>query len=163
MLFAIDQFEEIVRNFFVIMIGKDPIADLRLAPDKWTLKEMVGHLLDSASNNHQRFVRLQLTDLLTFPAYQAEEWRAVGKVQGLEYRFLVNLWKDYNSLLLHIVSQISPDSLDHCWESPTGPIRLADLVIDYYAHLQRHEDLFRERVAEIAAQNASSKEELKTR
>ena len=153
MSFDIAHYEEALRNFFILMTGKDALANVRLASDHWTLKEMVGHLVDSASNNHQRFIRLQLAENLIFPGYQAEEWRSVGKVQGLEYRFLVNLWMDYNSLILHVVSQIPADCLEHRWESPEGPVGLADLVIDYYAHLQRHEDLFRERVAEITMHN----------
>ena len=46
-------------------------ADVKLGPDKWTLKEMVAHLIDSASNNHQRFVRLQIGHEISFPGYEA--------------------------------------------------------------------------------------------
>ncbi len=40
--------------------------------NSWAIKEIVGHLIDSASNNHQRFIRLQYTRELTFPDYPFE-------------------------------------------------------------------------------------------
>ncbi|MEF2229290.1 MAG: DinB family protein [Pseudodesulfovibrio sp.] len=49
-------------------------AHVRIAPDAWTLAEIVGHLIDSAGNNHQRFVRLRFGDLAGFPAYDTEPW-----------------------------------------------------------------------------------------
>ena len=49
-----------IESFEILMTRNADLADIRLAPDKWTLKEMIAHLIDSASNNHQRFVRLQL-------------------------------------------------------------------------------------------------------
>jgi len=52
----------------------DEITKIKLAEDKWSLREIMGHLIDSASNNHQRFVRLQFGDMLDFPAYDGEEW-----------------------------------------------------------------------------------------
>lgn len=55
------------------------MTNINLAEDKWSLKEIIGHLIDSASNNHQRFERLQFDDLLVFPVYIAEEWIKVQK------------------------------------------------------------------------------------
>jgi hypothetical protein len=58
-----------IDSFGTLMLESEPLADIRLAPDKWTLKEMVGHLVDSAANNHQRFIRLQFEAVLVFPKY----------------------------------------------------------------------------------------------
>src|SRR5687768_6240387 len=44
------------------------------ASDKWSIKEVLGHLIDSAANNHQRFVRAQFTDDPVFPGYEQEKW-----------------------------------------------------------------------------------------
>jgi hypothetical protein len=43
-------------------------------PDKWSLKQIIGHLIDSASNNHQCFVRFCLVPELVFPKYDNEAW-----------------------------------------------------------------------------------------
>ncbi len=50
-----------------------------LSPGKWSASEVIGHLIDSAANNHQRFVRAQFRDELVFPGYEQEEW---VRVQG---------------------------------------------------------------------------------
>jgi len=50
--------------------------------DKWSPKEIIGHLIDSASNNHQRFVRAQFTDELIFAGYEQEGWVRVQDYQG---------------------------------------------------------------------------------
>jgi hypothetical protein len=45
-----------------------------LAPGKWSIQQVVGHLIDSANNNLQRLIRLQLTAQLDFPGYQQDDW-----------------------------------------------------------------------------------------
>lgn len=67
-------YKEVVENFHVFLssINSD-ISNIKISEDKWSLREIIGHLIDSASNNHQRFVRLQYSDLLDFPAYEAEQ------------------------------------------------------------------------------------------
>ena len=59
------------------------IIAARPDPGEWSIKEIFGHLIDSASNNHQRFVRLQITDNLSFPDYSRDNgtWIAVQKYQ----------------------------------------------------------------------------------
>jgi hypothetical protein len=44
-----------------------------LSKGKWSAREVIGHLIDSAANNHQRFVRAQFRDDLVFPGYEQEE------------------------------------------------------------------------------------------
>ena len=52
----------------------DAEAEARPAPGKWSKKETLGHLIDSASNNHQRFVRMQLEPQISLPSYKQELW-----------------------------------------------------------------------------------------
>src|SRR5207244_1061201 len=59
----------------------DAHASLRPAPGKWSKKEILGHLVDSAANNHQRFVRLQLTSRVDLPGYDGDEWVRVQRYQ----------------------------------------------------------------------------------
>ena len=67
---------------------------------------MVGHLVDSAANNHQRFVRLQLERELEFPAYDGDAWLRASKADSCDYRLLVRLWTEYNGYLLHIAERM---------------------------------------------------------
>lgn len=138
-----------VDSFETIMAANADLADIRLAADKWTLKEMIAHLIDSASNNHQRFVRLQLEAVLAFPAYDAEQWRAVTAIADFDHATLVTLWKTYNLLLLHLIQTVNPACLNHVWRREDKDITLEALIHDYFAHLELHRILFVERAAEI--------------
>ncbi|PYS75272.1 MAG: DinB family protein, partial [Acidobacteria bacterium] len=66
------------------------------AEGKWSPKEIVGHLIDSASNNHQRFVRAQFTDHLVFPAYEQEAWVRAQGYKDEPWPLLVELWRSFN-------------------------------------------------------------------
>src|SRR4051812_3645052 len=63
---------------------------------KWSPKEIIGHLIDSASNNHQRFVRAQFTDDLVFPGYEQESWVRAQKYSEEPWPLLVVLWRSFN-------------------------------------------------------------------
>ncbi len=140
-----------IESFGTLMIENEPLADIRLAPDKWTLKEMIGHLIDSASNNHQRFIRLQLEAVLVFPKYDAEEWRNATKIHSFDFATLFTLWKTYNALILHLIENMHPAALGHVWRREDKDLSLEALIHDYFAHIELHRDLFVERVAEIRA------------
>ena len=142
-------YKNLITAFYLIMTNARRIARVSLAEDKWTLSEMVGHLIDSASNNHQRFIRLQLDTNLTFPAYEAEAWKGVSKAGMYDYQELIDFWKHYNLFLLHLISQIEEKSLSNYWQHGSEKETLQFLVEDYFRHIQWHVDLFNERVAEI--------------
>jgi hypothetical protein len=145
--FPIAEYKAMIETVHETMLEHADIADKRPSPDHWTLKEMVGHLIDSACNNHQRFVRLQLNESLTFPAYDPEAWKEVSTVSAMEYHLVVNLWNTYNLFLLALVGHITPSALGHVWTDKGK--NLEYLVTDYFVHLNWHLDLFRKRAAEI--------------
>jgi hypothetical protein len=75
MLAAIERLRFAVRTLPGVLAGfSEAESEQRPAPERWTRKEVVGHLIDSASNNHQRFVRGQLTSGQEFPGYDQEQW-----------------------------------------------------------------------------------------
>src|ERR1700742_1990926 len=78
----------------------------RPAPDKWAKKEILGHLLDSASNNHQRFVRatLQGGSTFTFPGYDQNPLVDLQKYAEIDGNFLVDFWASYNRFLAHVIN-----------------------------------------------------------
>jgi hypothetical protein len=146
---TLNQYKEIVERFYKLMCENIKIADIKLTQDKWTLKEMVGHLIDSASNNHQRFIRLQIDERVTLPGYEAEAWNSITKIKSFNYKSLIDLWKLYNDYLLHILDVMDPKCLKNIWISANGDKELEFIIKDYFRHLEWHEDLFKERVKEL--------------
>ena len=144
-------FREIVDSFGKDLFEVDEaIAGIKLTEDKWSLKEIVGHLIDSAANNHQRFVRLQTEDLLGFPAYNGETWIKVQKYNGMEWGLLVSLWYNLNNLILNIIENTDEDVYDNVWIRDEEAIRFEELVADYYRHLKFHiEEHFNSRLKEV--------------
>lgn len=120
------------------------------APDKWSAKEIIGHLIDSASNNRQRFVRAQFTDDLVFPGYEQDAWVSVQQYRRESWRQLVHLWKSFNLHLAHVMEQTPQDvlkkprvehSLDRiAWMtvSKDVPVTLEYFMQDYIGHLKNH-------------------------
>jgi len=148
----ISEYRSIVQNFFTMLENADEkITSVQLSPDKWTLREMVGHLIDSASNNHQRIVRLQHETTLVFPRYDPEQWKSAEKINSLEWKTLVSLWKHYNDFILHIIGQVDQNALGNVWLMNDKPLSLEDLIADYYSHIQIHLNMFEDRVKELKA------------
>jgi hypothetical protein len=113
-------------------------AAQRPAPNKWSKKEILGHLIDSAANNHQRFVRLQLERELSLPGYEQDDWVRVGRYQDLPWTELIALWAAYNRHLATIIESIDPSALNHVWHSPGGDVTLEFIATDYVRHLKHH-------------------------
>ena len=111
----------------------------RPSAGKWSRKEVLGHLIDSASNNHQRFVRSQLQGELVFPGYAQESWNRVQQYQSETWENLVRLWTSYNRHLAHVMAAI-PESAGRnvCTIGAGEPVTLQFLVTDYVRHLEHH-------------------------
>jgi hypothetical protein len=114
-------------------------AESRPAPGKWSKKEILGHLIDSAANNHQRFVRAQLEDPLVFPGYAQEFWVNSQGYQEAAWGELIDLWAAYNRQLARVIAQIPAEKLEHsCRIGDSNPVTLDFLVRDYVRHLEHH-------------------------
>ena len=109
-------------------------------PKRWSKKEVLGHLIDSAGNNHQRFVRAQLTTPLEFPNYEQEFWVSRQAYASEPWPDLVNLWLLLNRHLLHIVKAMPPEVYTHEVNVGHGPMTLAVLTASYLDHLENHLD-----------------------
>lgn len=110
-----------------------------VAPGKWSRKEILGHLIDSAANNHQRFVRAQLESPLNFPGYAQERWVETQNYQEESWGYLVGCWAGYNRHLLHVLAQIPADKLNYtCVIGEDNPVTLEFLAQDYVRHLEHH-------------------------
>lgn len=105
----------------------------------WSRKQLLGHLIDSASNNHQRFVRAALQDSLEFPAYDQDGWQSVQAAQDVPWQTLLALWANYNRYLAHIITQLPTAKLDvPCRIGSSQPVTLRFLAVDYLSHLVHH-------------------------
>jgi len=106
---------------------------------KWSPKQVLGHLIDSASNNHQRFVRAQLAPSLDIPSYEQESWVSAQDYANEPWPDLVALWIAYNRHLLHVIRKASPDALSHpCVIGGRPPVPLEFVMADYVRHLEHH-------------------------
>ncbi len=109
------------------------------APEKWSKKEILGHLIDSAANNHQRFVRTQLSAELKLPGYDQEDWVTTQQYQNESWANLFQLWKSYNLHLLHLIAAIPDSALgNHCAIGNNEAVTLEFLIEDYVRHLKHH-------------------------
>ena len=119
-------------------IGDDSAAG-RARPDAWSIKEIVGHLIDSAANNHQRFVRAQQTDELVFPEYDQDAWVRLQQYQARPWSGLIEFWAVYNRHLSDTIRAIPEDALGvTCRIGASEPVTLRALVEDYLVHLRHH-------------------------
>ena len=113
----------------------------RPTPDSWSAKEIIGHLIDSASNNHQRFVRLQIRDSLIFPDYQHdnEYWVKIQRYQERPWQELLALWRHFNSHVDYLIQSVNPHCLSHAWQVDSETrISLRELMSDYLRHMRVH-------------------------
>jgi hypothetical protein len=117
----------------------DPEASLKSAPGSWSKKEILGHLLDSAVNNHHRFVRAQQVEQLIFPAYEQEHWVGSQGYAERPWPELIDLWRLYNRHLAHVISLIPEAKLSAiCVIGANEPVSLGYLVEDYLVHVRHH-------------------------
>jgi hypothetical protein len=123
----------------------DTIAGRRNSQNR-TIKQILGHLIDSVSNNTHRIVHLQYRESpLDFPNYATngnnDRWIAIQHYQEEEWQTLLQLWKLINLHFVHVVRHISPEKLENEWiASPGKVISLKEMVVAYLTHLRLHLD-----------------------
>jgi hypothetical protein len=141
-----DELSAMVGAFYTVYHDlDDDEASLRPAEGNWSPKEIIGHMVDSASNNHQRWVRLQIQERLVFPDYweDNERWVAIEHFNQLRFNDLLSLWKQYNVLLENIIRCADPAKLQNYWDQGDSRITLLDLMIGYVEHVKEHSDSIR--------------------
>jgi len=140
-----------VRDAAPALLALDDAASAqRPAPGKWSPREIIGHLVDSASNNHQRFVRMRERDDLVVEGYEQDVWVEMQRYQEAPWNELVLLWMTYNRHLARLMSATPPTDRDRLRAShnlhlrafrqvPSDrPVTLAYFMNDYVDHLEHH-------------------------
>jgi hypothetical protein len=116
----------------------DDTASIKPAPTKWSKKEILGHLIDSAANNHQRFVRLQLQPEIGLPGYDQDSWVRLNRYQQKPWTEIIALWSAYNRHLVSVIESIDDSALGHVWHAPDGDVTLEFIATDYVRHVKHH-------------------------
>ena len=117
----------------------DEDASRRPAPGKWSKKEIIGHLIDSATNNHQRFIRAPQNDVLVFPGYAQDDWVNAQYYNDRAWSGLLDFWKSYNHHIAHVIARIPEEEYDkECRVGSYEPSSLGYLVDDYLVHMKHH-------------------------
>jgi hypothetical protein len=116
-------------------------AARRPAPDRWSKQEILGHLIDSAANNHQRFVRAMLDAEVRLPGYDTPEWVRTQGYATADWPPLVVVWVGYNRHLAHILERIPNERMAvPCRIGDAEPVPLQTLIASYVDHLLHHLD-----------------------
>jgi hypothetical protein len=122
----------------------EPDVERKLSPTKWSAKEELGHLLDSAANNHQRIVRAQLVsaqseDKLAMPGYDQNGWVAVNRYQQRPWDELIETWLALNRQLLAAAESVPEPAWSHTLTvAGSEPMTLQFVFEDYIAHMAHH-------------------------
>lgn len=106
-----------------------------------TIKQIMGHMIDSACNNHQRIVRLQYNKELTFPDYREDNdtWIDIQKYQNEDWSLMINLWKFYNLHISHLFINVDESCLTNYWTDSEGSkVTLHEMIEGYLVHLELH-------------------------
>ena len=105
----------------------------------WSRKQVIAHLIDSASNNHQRFVRAALQTSLDFPGYDQDGNMRVQAPQEADWPLLVSLWAAYNRYLAHVIAHLPAPKLGTPCRIGSGePVTLDFRSRDYLTRLVHH-------------------------
>lgn len=114
----------------------------RPAPDKWSRKEILGHLIDSAMNNLKRFTEIQfLPQPYMIIPYRQNELVLVNDYQNLSLEHLLQLWQSLNRQIIYVVQKTPAEKLDLSVEPQYESKEIKTLswmIADYVAHLEHH-------------------------
>lgn len=117
-------------------IGEEKMS-LKPLPNKWSKKEIIGHLIDSATNNHQRFVRGQFETLPEI-RYEQDKWNEYGFYQQIDSKQIISFWTIYNKQLIEIIKRIPTEKLKRQIKVGENLLTLDFLIADYVEHLEHH-------------------------
>ncbi len=139
---AIQRLEKIIREVprKLLQISKEDF-EAKPNPLKWSKKEILGHLINSAANNHQRFIRARYEEIPSIK-YNQDKWNALHGYQELDLTHLIQFWTIYNQHMLEVIKRIPKSDLQKlCNTGGEENHTLVFLIEDYVDHLEHHLDV----------------------
>jgi hypothetical protein len=115
----------------------EPDFSFKPIPTKWSKKEILGHLIDSAINNHQRFVRGQFERNPEIQ-YDQNKWCEFSYHQQIDGQQIISFWMIYNKQLIEIIKRIPKENLSRQVKVGDKLFTLEFLITDYVEHLEHH-------------------------
>lgn len=106
-----------------------------------TIKQILGHLIDSAANNHQRMIRLQYNEKLDFPDYQQDNdlWISLQDYQNADWNTTIKMWKYYNLHMIQVIKSVDQTKLDNSWQNfEDNTVTLRQMIEGYLGHIELH-------------------------
>lgn len=145
------QIDEILVKYKPILNSFDP-KEMSHKPliNKWSKQEILGHLIDSAYNNHQRIIRAEKNGNLIFEGYDQNDWVSKNNYQNRDAKEIISLFISVNQHIAHLISHLSEEELykttnDHNFDKISmktveqgKPSSLSYLIEDYIIHLKHH-------------------------
>ena len=130
---------EIERLRGALLALSPALADTPWRAGGWTRKQIVGHLLDSAANNHQRFVRAAIDGQYAGPKYAQDAWVAAHGYGDESWETLLRWWRAEHEILAAVVERIPEERLEAmCVVGDDAPVTLRFLIEDYLNHQRGH-------------------------
>ena len=124
-------------------LSEDVVSNRRNSQNR-NIKQILGHMVDSATNNTHRIIHLQYQgNPLIFPDYAAlgnnDRWIAIQNYQTENWIDLVQLWKYSNRHIIHVINNVNPDKLDNIWLSAIDEeVSLRNMINGYLSHFELH-------------------------
>lgn len=134
---SIDQLVNEYKTKLMTLLPEE--ARRKPSPDEWSKQEIVGHLIDSAYNNHQRVMRAMLNQAADYPAYQQEEWVRLSAYNKRDWYTLIDLWMQVNLHLIKVMENVPEEALMNlCGVGKEEPVPLKHVIEDYLRHMVMH-------------------------
>lgn len=135
---SIIKFDKIIDKAVDLLLEiSDEEMSRKVSPDKWSKKEILGHLIDSATNNHQRFIRAQF-ELNPQIIYDQNKWNEFNFYQEIESSQIINFWTIYNRQIIEIIKRIPKENLANQVSVGEKIMTLEFIIDDYVEHLEHH-------------------------
>ena len=140
-----NELQELITSWepVLISLSKDVISHRRNSQNR-TIKQITGHIVDSATNNTHRIIHLQYQATpLVFPNYATfgnnDRWIAIQDYQNEEWMTLIQLWKYTLLHIIHVIKNVNPDHFNNKWISGPGQVvTLNAMILDFPRHLKLH-------------------------
>lgn len=135
---SIIKFDKIIDKAVDLLLEiSDEEMSRKVSPDKWSKKEILGHLIDSATNNHQRFIRAQYESNPQI-IYDQNKWNEFNFYQEIESSQIINFWTIYNRQIIEIIKRIPKENLANQVSVGEKIMTLEFIIDDYVEHLEHH-------------------------